>query len=744
MSLLKVLFPKRYFKPPVLPEEPFDPGDVETGEIADERIEDDETVSTFCNLKEMKLTDEHLRLVVITENEKRVLFDSNTVLPVTSLKCPPPKSQLSKCQKFYLLRHQPDLQKISTMIFGCLSKPDSFKMHHIRDVGIMITRIISVPKQAKLTHEGKPLKESTSSSESESPYSSVHSCDGNRRAHRSSTTMDPPEKFTRVRNASLQLDHEFPRPFSPQSLSTARRKQLSHRGDICDENNCGRWSSRSRMSSCSSANDEEMNHVAVAVIFDFDERDFLMQHVPLVELELLKLEAQVTKGCLTRTRCLIVIHQAWREMVRNLCLLHNAPRIQRPVWLSLLEEEKNENVAGEFCSTLAELISAYDLKTTAYFLSNLVSSVLINHLTWVASVASPDYCAKTRESFILGTKLDVEIFRYPYNTQLAQYMEISGSVGAAQRLARTVILGDDMSLVTKLIYVLSYFVRCSALRTNAMAADAWAQTPMVNRIPRKPKPCPVKINAYYPGHPVFNEAAALRVLNAAKRRQRNGFRETTLNNEWDIPEFDELLLEAESEDKSLARSLIVGPCEAFCSHFVLSGLRLSSISMNETLSSMIDHVKNGESELFCPSSSPESSSSSGVSDPSYFKPTVIVVGDTSNFTVKVFSGDETNVDECPMSSPCEAIVSMFEQFSGLYDIGTMPSTLIAFLEDSLGNILAKSMSLLELVAGRDIPTEPSDMSSEHVAKIIGCDCSDLRLISNAAAVYFPPVLNLLV
>lgn len=87
---------------------------------------------------------------------------------------------------------------------------------------------------------------------------------------------------------------------------------------------------------------------------------------------------------------------------------------------------------------------------------------------------------------------------------------------------------------------------------------------------------------------------------------------------------------------------------------------------------------------------------------------------------------------------------MLEEFNGLYEVGTMPSTLISFIEDALGNILAKSISLLEVVAGRDVPVEPSDMSSERVAKIIGCDCSDLRLISNVAAVYFPPVLNLLV
>lgn len=56
--------------------------------------------------------------------------------------------------------------------------------------------------------------------------------------------------------------------------------------------------------------------------------------------------------------------------------------------------------------------------------------------------------------------------RYPYNAQLAQYMEISGSVGGATRLARTVIIGNDMKLITHLLYVLTYFVRCSAIQPN--------------------------------------------------------------------------------------------------------------------------------------------------------------------------------------------------------------------------------------------------------------------------------------
>lgn len=56
--------------------------------------------------------------------------------------------------------------------------------------------------------------------------------------------------------------------------------------------------------------------------------------------------------------------------------------------------------------------------------------------------------------------------RYPYNAQLAQYIEISGSVGGVTRLARIVIIGNDIKLITHLLYVLTYFVRCSAIQPN--------------------------------------------------------------------------------------------------------------------------------------------------------------------------------------------------------------------------------------------------------------------------------------
>ncbi|KHN84795.1 Folliculin-interacting protein 1 [Toxocara canis] len=228
-------------------------------------------------------------------------------------------------------------------------------------------------------------------------------------------------------------------------------------------------------------------------------------------------------------------------------------------------------------------------------------------------------------------------------------------------------------------------------------------------------------------------------------------------NDWHLP-LEDSLQKCTFGDSTLARSLLAGPCDAYCSHFVLSGLKRSSINFAETISSMIDHVKNGESELLC-ASSPESSSSSTASDTAPFSPTVIVVADANTYTVKVISGDESNVEESTMVAPCEAIVAMLEQFGDLYRIGAAPSFLISFLEDALGDILAKSFSLVEMLGatfgeqqqhqkrgtgkhhGKKLP---ATISAERVARVIGCDYSDLRLIANVAAVYFPPVLQLVI
>ncbi|VDO18380.1 unnamed protein product [Brugia timori] len=164
--------------------------------------------------------------------------------------------------------------------------------------------------------------------------------------------------------------------------------------------------------------------------------------------------------------------------------------------------------------------------------------------------------------------------RYPYNAQLAQYMEISGSVGGATRLARTVIIGNDMKLITHLLYVLTYFVRCSAIQPNGSKADKWNSHPGMRSF--SPTSCNENSNID------FGKKYSLR--EEAKEPEFVVLRETAepgvnaKRSGWCFP------LTCDTDDStnsSLAWSMLAGPCDSYCSHFVICGLRLAAIDLEE-------------------------------------------------------------------------------------------------------------------------------------------------------------------
>uniref|UniRef100_A0A8R1TUH5 UDENN FNIP1/2-type domain-containing protein n=1 Tax=Onchocerca volvulus TaxID=6282 RepID=A0A8R1TUH5_ONCVO len=747
LPMLKSVFPRRSKK------RPLEHVISDNGKCLKETNGENEMIKQFCFCHDKKLGKESLRLVILAESERRLLFDSETVLPV-NMPDIPAKTPFSNCGRFRFLRHRPDVSCIGQMIFGSLSttKKQSFKIHSLSDSKqVMVSRVISVPKMARPSNsDNKVPVGSVSSADSGSLYSTIRSLEGlRRRVHYSSQSTDPPEGFIRVRNTSLQLDTEEGsiksyRAFSPNRLSRYRRMQLAQRGNLCDENNSGRWCSRSRLSSCSSTADDESKQIAIGVLFREEEKQFLLCHIPLIEIEIVKLEAQILKATLSRSRFLHLLFEAWLELVHNVCLLYNSYRFRSPVWLSLMNEREYASTANNFCTNLAALICEYDLKSTRYFVSTLLSCVLMNHLAWVASVTPTEDCEDLHRSLLMGTSGSSDCMRYPYNTHLAQYMEISGSVGGATRLARTVIIGNDMKLITHLLYVLTYFVRCSAIQPNGNKADKWDSQPEMRSFSSTgySEDGNVDLGKKYD----LKEEAESKESEFVALREAAGSDVNAKRSGWYFPLTCDT---GDSTDTSLAWSMLAGPCDSYCSHFVICGLRLAAIDLEETYCSVMCHIKNGESELIS-TSFPESSFSSTTSDSAPFSPTVVVLADATNYTVKMISGDDTSVGESQMTAPCDAIVTMLEQFGDLYRLGAAPTFLLSFIEDCLSDILTRSLSLVELLGdttgnskGRTQVT-PATVTAERVVSVIGCDYSDLRLIVNVAAVYYPSVLQAII
>ncbi|KHJ84905.1 hypothetical protein OESDEN_15375 [Oesophagostomum dentatum] len=95
------------------------------------------------------------------------------------------------------------------------------------------------------------------------------------------------------------------------------------------------------------------------------EKNFLFQHIPLVEAEMSRLEQKIINAAACPATFFIVVHKAWLEFCRSICQLHNAPRLRHPVWLSLLERDHKETIVlADFCQQLSRLVEKLDTKHT--------------------------------------------------------------------------------------------------------------------------------------------------------------------------------------------------------------------------------------------------------------------------------------------------------------------------------------------------------------------------------------------
>lgn len=434
-----------------------------------------------------------MRCLLFSEQGFRLLFDSETVVAISDRIVQEPH-KISQCKNFQFLSHRPDIPQISQMVFGTMAtsmKTGSLKIHMLRQSNaLMVSCVFSLPKSnkptASLGDRFKPLVGSASS-DSDSYISTIRSLDGvhedwrPRRVKKNSTSSSEiPDGFTRIRNSSLHLEQDGGVPdelraFSPSRLSRLRRKEMSFKG-LTDETTSMKWSSRSRLSSESSTTDtEETRQFALALIFNEEEKEFIFHHILQLEKDIRKFQIQIYRAITTKNQFLKIVYAGWTQFCSDVCLLHNAMRLKNPVWLSLMEPGLQNETASKFCATLVKIAETMDNKETKYFFSTLLSTVLMHHLAWVASVAPPENCSYGG-SLLLGTSV-INPIRNPYNALMAQFLELCGNVGFGKRHAKTIILGDNPKLITEILYILSYFIRCAAVENRSAEVDIRSSFP---------------------------------------------------------------------------------------------------------------------------------------------------------------------------------------------------------------------------------------------------------------------------
>lgn len=209
-------------------------------------------------------------------------------------------------------------------------------------------------------------------------------------------------------------------------------------------------------------------------------QDFFFSHFPLFESHMNKLKSAIEQAMKMSRRSADASQRAlaYSRMVDGLnefrmtiCDLYTMPRVAEPVWLTMMSgaSEKNQ-LCGQFMRELSLLM---EQASKNQFLPALLTAVLTNHLAWVPTVMPngqpPIKIFLEKHS---SKSVDMLAKTHPYNPLWAQLGDLYGSIGSPVRLSRTVVVGRRNELVQRLLYVLTYFIRCSELLETHMLDSA--------------------------------------------------------------------------------------------------------------------------------------------------------------------------------------------------------------------------------------------------------------------------------
>uniref|UniRef100_A0A3Q3BNQ7 Folliculin interacting protein 1 n=1 Tax=Kryptolebias marmoratus TaxID=37003 RepID=A0A3Q3BNQ7_KRYMA len=301
-----------------------------------------------------------------------------------------------------------------------------------------------------------------------------------------------------ARSASLSslLITPFPSPGSSLNSSCAssyQRRWLRSQTTSLENGVFPRWSVEESFNMSDESGTQSLGvmrkkKIAIGVIFTLSSdpeedsrfQDFFFSHFPLFESHMNKLKGAIEQAMKMSRRSTDASQRALaynrivdglNEFRMTICDLYTMPRVAEPVWLTMMSgaSEKNQ-LCGLF---MRELSSLMEQASKNQFLPALLTAVLTNHLAWVPTVMPngqpPIKIFLEKHS---SQTVDMLAKTHPYNPLWAQLGDLYGAIGSPVRLSRTVVVGRRQDLVQRLLYVLTYFIRCSELLETHMLDSA--------------------------------------------------------------------------------------------------------------------------------------------------------------------------------------------------------------------------------------------------------------------------------
>ncbi|XP_031229991.1 folliculin-interacting protein 2 isoform X4 [Mastomys coucha] len=416
------------------------------------------------------------------------------------------KEQLPRYQ---YTRPASDVNMLGEMMFGSVAmsyKGSTLKIHYIRSPPqLMISKVFSA-RMGSFCGSTNNLQDSfecinqdpqagklNTSQNSLGPFRT-----GSNLAH--STPVDMPSRGQNedrdsgiARSASLSslLITPFPSPSSSTSSSSSYQRRWLRSQTTSLEN--GVFPRRSTDEAFSLAEETcnsnpaivRRKKIAISIIFSLCEReaaqrdfqDFFFSHFPLFESHMNRLKSAIEKAMIScrkisesslRVQFYVSrLMEALGEFRGTIWNLYSVPRIAEPVWLTMMSNTLEKN---QLCQRfLKEFILLIEQVNKNQFFAALLTAVLTYHLAWVPTVMPVDHPPiKAFSEKRTSQSVNMLAKTHPYNPLWAQLGDLYGAIGSPVRLTRTVVIGKQKDLVQRILYVLTYFLRCSELQENQL------------------------------------------------------------------------------------------------------------------------------------------------------------------------------------------------------------------------------------------------------------------------------------
>ncbi|XP_051687628.2 folliculin-interacting protein 2 isoform X4 [Oryctolagus cuniculus] len=296
-----------------------------------------------------------------------------------------------------------------------------------------------------------------------------------------------------ARSASLSslLITPFPSPSSSTSSSSSyqrrwlRSQTTSLENGIVPRRSTDEMFSLAEETCSSNPAIVRRKKIAVSIIFSLCEKeeaqrnfqDFFFSHFPLFESHLNRLKSAIEKAMIScrkiaestlRVQFYVSrLMEALGEFRGTISNLYSVPRIAEPVWLTMMSStlEKTQ-LCQRFLKEFTLLIEQINKNQ---FFAALLTAVLTYHLAWVPTVMPVDHPPiKAFSEKRTSQSVNMLAKTHPYNPLWAQLGDLYGAIGSPVRLTRTVVVGKQKDLVQRILYVLTYFLRCSELQENQL------------------------------------------------------------------------------------------------------------------------------------------------------------------------------------------------------------------------------------------------------------------------------------